>query len=154
MRNGTGVFHMKLQSQLFTAEKLIIKISHAIRLPRVNFIYQVLNFPHCRYGKIPVIHCLIIQKYSQSSNWGQWSQEWEFCVLPKKKFNQWTDRSQGQFQKGLQKYEYMNGCGIFWPNVSYPTNFFRFENSRNQQTKKISKENNPVISCTAQVQEQ
>jgi len=79
----------------------------------VNFIYQVLNFPHCRYGKIPVIHCLIIQKYSQSSNWGQWSQEWEFCVLPKKSLISETDRSQGQFQKGLQKYEYMNGCGIF-----------------------------------------
>ena len=56
----------------------------------VNFIYQVLNFPHCRYGKIPVIHYLIIWKSSQSSTWGQWSRELEFCVLPKKekKFNQ------------------------------------------------------------------
>lgn len=51
----------------------------------VNFIYQVLNFPHCRYGKIPVIHCLIIQKSTQSSTWGHWSQEWEFCFFTKKK---------------------------------------------------------------------
>jgi hypothetical protein len=31
----------------------------------------------------------------------------------KKSLTSETDRSQVQFQKGLQKYEYMNGCGIF-----------------------------------------
>ena len=79
----------------------------------VNFIYQVLNFPHCRYGKITLIHCLITWKSSQSSTLGQWSHEWKFCCYQKKSLISETDISQGQSQKGVQKYMYMNGCGNF-----------------------------------------
>ena len=69
---------MKLQSQLFTVEvNYKDKLCYPVTLC-VNFIYQVLNFPHCRYGKIPVTHYLIILKSSHSSTWRQWSQDWEF----------------------------------------------------------------------------
>lgn len=72
------------------------------------------KFSTLHTGKIPVMHNLIIWKASQSSTWGQWSQEWKFCILPKKKVYsiKQTDLKDN-FKKGLQKYEYMNGCGIF-----------------------------------------